>query len=71
MAQQTRHGNYGGARQLYGSFAGKALAIGIQGPCWVQGQVYNPGFQEGQEYLPEFKKGQVYNPEFQEGQGVC
>ena len=27
MAQQTRHGNYGGARGLYGSFAGKSFDL--------------------------------------------
>ena len=27
MAQQTRHGNYGGPRGLYGDFTGKAEAV--------------------------------------------
>lgn len=56
--QLTRLGLSGVPRQLYGSFAGKTAAVTIAGPCWSEGEVYEPGFQAAEAYEPGFQEGE-------------
>jgi len=58
----TRHGNYGGARQPYGSFSGKAEAVTFPvNAIHAKAGIYRP-HASGGRYRPHMAGG-VYRPQ--------